>query len=94
MTVILELKPEVEAAARSEAQASGMPLEHYLQSFLERALPPSPQKQDQESIRRQRLEVLSRLQGKYAGLPGGSEDFAARKEEEKALEERRWAGNQ
>lgn len=92
MTVILELKPEVEAAARSEAQASGVPLEHYLQSFLERALP--PHKQDQENIRQQRLETLSRIQGKYAGLPGGSEDFAARKEEEKALEERRWVGNQ
>ena len=91
MTVILELKPEVEAAARSEAQASGMPLEHYLQSFLERALPQPPQ--DQESIRRQRLEILARVQGKYAGLSGGSENFAARKEEEKALEERRWVGD-
>ena len=94
MTVILELKPEVEAAARSEAQASGVPLEHYLQSFLERTLPQPPQEQDQESIRQQRLEILARVQGKYAGLPGGSEDFAARKEGEKALEERRWAGSQ
>ncbi len=88
MTVILELKPEVEAAARSEAQASGMQLEHYLQSFLERALPQPLQEHDQESIRRHRLEILARVQGKYAGLPGGSEDFAARKEWEKALEER------
>lgn len=94
MTVILELKPEVEAAARSEAKASGMPLEHYLQSFLERALPQPPHEQDQESIRRRRLEILARVQGKYAGLPGSSEDFAARKEEEKALEERRWNGKQ
>ena len=38
------------------------------------------------------MEFLSHLQGKYAGLPGGSEVFAARKEEEKALEERHWQG--
>lgn len=94
MTVILELKPEVEAAARSEAQASGMPLEHYLQSLLERTLPQSAQGQDQESIRRQRMEILARIQGKYAGLSGGSEEFAARKEEEKVLEERHWLKSQ
>lgn len=94
MTVILDLKPEVEAAARSEAQASGMPLEHYLQSFLERTLPQFTQGQDQESIRRQRIEILARVQGKYAGLPGGSEEFAAHKEEEKDLEERRWTKRQ
>jgi hypothetical protein len=89
VTVILELKPEVEAAARSEAQASGMPLEHYLQLFLEHSLP-RPQAEDAEAIRQRRMEILSRLQGKYAGLPGGSEEFSAQKAEEKAREERHW----
>ena len=56
--MILELKPEVEAAA-----------------------------EDAEAIRQRRMEILSRLQGKHAGLPGGSEEFATQKAEEKAREE-------
>lgn len=87
MTVLLELKPEVEAAAQAEAQAQGMPVERYLQSFLERTLPRIPQAEHDEIVRQQRMEVLARLQGKYAGLSGGSEEFAARKVEEKAREE-------
>ena len=87
MTVTLELKPSIEAAAKAEAQARGVAIENYLQAFLEQALPAPPQ-QDRETVRRQRMAILERLNGKYAGLPGGSEEFAAQKEEEKAREER------
>lgn len=89
MTVTLELKPSIEAAAKAEAQARGVAIENYLQSFLEQTLPVPPQ-QDLEVIRQQRMVILERLNGKYAGLPGGSEEFAAQKEEEKAREERFW----
>lgn len=89
MTVILELKPEIEAAAQAEAQAQGLPVESYLQSFLERTLPRVSEAENVESIRQQRMHILGRLQGKYAGL-GGSEGFAASKAEEKAREERHW----
>lgn len=81
MTVTLELKPELEAAAQAEARAQGVAVESYLQTFLEQSLP-RPQAEDAEAIRQRRMEVLSRLQGKYAGLPGGSEEFAAQKEAE------------
>ena len=89
MTVTLELKPNVEAAAKAEAQARGVAVENYLQSFLEQTLPLQTE-QDPEAIRQQRMAILDRLNGKYAGLPGGSEEFAAQKEEEKAREERFW----
>ena len=89
MTVTLELKPGVEAAATAEAKAQGIAIENYLQAFLEKSLP-RPSEDDSDGIRKRRMEILSRLQGKYAGLPGGSEVFAASKEEEKALEERHW----
>jgi len=87
MTVTLQLKPAVEAAAKAEARARGVAVENYLQAFLEQTLPVPPQ-QDLEAIRQQRMAILERLNGKYAGLPGGSEEFAAQKEEEKAREER------
>ena len=89
MTVTLELKPTLEAVAKSEAQARGVAVENYLQGILEQALP-RPTVQDPESIRQQRMAILGSLHGKYAGLPGGSEEFAAQKEEEKAREERFW----
>ena len=89
MTVTLDLKPTVEAAAKAEAQARGIAVENYLQSILEQVLP-RPAVHDPETIRQQRMAVLNRLNGKYAGLPGSSEDFAAEKEEEKAREERFW----
>ena len=79
MTVTLELRPDTEAAAKAAAQAEGVAIENYLQSFLEQALP-SVAVTDAEPVRRQRLEILKRLQGKYSGLPGGSEEFAAQKE--------------
>lgn len=88
MTVTLELKPEIEAAAYAEARAQGMPLEHYLQSFLERTLPQTSKSETDDETRQKRMEILARLQGKYACFPGGSEEFAARKAEEKALEKR------
>jgi len=87
MTVTLELKPAAEAAAIAEARARGIGVEDYLQSILEQALPTTTE-QDREAIRQQRMAVLDRLHGKYAGLPGGSDEFAASKEEEKAREER------
>ena len=90
MTVILELKPEIEAFAQAEAQAQGVPVERYLQSFLERTLPQTSKSESDDHIRQKRIEILARLQGKYARFPGGSEEFAARKTEEKALEERHW----
>ena len=89
MTVTLELKPTVEAAAKAEAQMRGVAVESYLQSFLEQALPQTME-QDKEAIRQERMAILDQLHGKYAGLPGGSEEFAAQKEEEKAHEERFW----
>ena len=89
MTVTLELKPTVEAVAKAEAQARGVAIENYLQSILEQALPQTAE-QDKEAIRQKRMVVLERLNGKYAGLPGGSDEFAAQKEEEKACEERFW----
>lgn len=89
MTVTLELKPTVEAAAKAEAQMRGVAVESYLQSFLEQALPQTME-QDKEAIRQERMAILDQLHGKYAGLPGGSEEFAAQKEEEKAREERFW----
>ena len=89
MTVTLELEPTIEAVAKAEAQARGVAVENYLQSFLEQTLP-RPAVQDPEAIRQQRMAVLERLHGKYAGLSGGSEEFAASKEEEKAREERFW----
>jgi len=91
MTVTLELKPSVEATAKAEAQAQGIAVEKYLQASLEQTLP-HPQDRNLETIRQQRIETLVRLQGKYAGLPGGSEGFAAQKKEEKAREERHWQG--
>lgn len=93
MTVTLELRPDTEAAAKAAAQAEGIRVENYLQSFLEQALPRLTEEAT-EHVRRQRTAVLERLQGKHAGLPGGSEAFAAQKEEEKAREERRWRGPQ
>ncbi len=90
MTVTLELKPGVEAVAKAEAQARGVAVENYLQAFLEQTLPVPPQ-QGLDAVRQQRIAILERLHGKYAGLPGGgSEEFAAQKEEEKAREERFW----
>ncbi len=38
MTVTLNLKPETEAALLAQAQATGMTLEDYLQSLVEREL--------------------------------------------------------
>ena len=89
MTVTLELKPTLEAVAKAEAQAKGVAVENYLQGILEQALP-RPAVQDPETVRQQRMTILNRLNGKYAGLPGGSEEFAAQKEEEKVREERFW----
>ena len=89
MTVTLELKPAAEAATIAEARARGIGVEDYLQSILEQVLPTTTE-QDKETIRQQRMAVLDRLNGKYAGLPGGSEEFAAAKKEEKAREERFW----
>ena len=89
MTVTLDLKPTVEAAAKAEAQAQGVAVENYLQSILEQVLP-RPAVPDPEAIRQQRMAILKTLHGKHAGLPGGSEEFAAQKEEEKAREERFW----
>lgn len=77
----------VEAAAIAEARARGIGVENYLQSILEQALP-LPAEQDREAIRQQRMAILDRLHGKYAGLPGSSEEFAASKQEEKVHEER------
>ena len=88
MTVTLELKPTVEAVAKAEARMRGVAVENYLQSILEEALP-LPAEQDREAIRQQRMAVLDRLHGKYAGLPGSSDEFAAEKEEEKAHEAQR-----
>lgn len=93
MTVTLELKPEVEAAARTEAQAKGLLVEAYLQSFLEQTLL-RPAEEEAETIRHQRMDILSRLQGKYYGMVGSSEEFAAQKAEEKAREERHWRNNE
>ena len=42
---------------------------------------------DEETIQQWRRKILSRLQGKYAGLSGGSEEFSAQKAEEKVREE-------
>ena len=80
MAVILELRPETEAAAVAEARTRGTTLENYLQGFLEQSFPAAPSKaEDLEAERRRRQEILSQLQGKYAHLPGGSEEFAAQK---------------
>ncbi len=92
-TVILELNPDIEAAGKAETQARDLAVESYLQAFLEQALPPAAE-QDRDTIRRKRLAILDRLHGKYAGIPGGSEEFAAQKEEEKAREERFWRENE
>jgi len=89
MTVTLELKSSVEAAAKAEAQARGVAVENYLQTILEQSLP-LPAEQDMEAVRQQRMAILERLHGKYADLPGGSGEFAAQKEEEKAREDRFW----
>ena len=78
MTVILELKPDIEAAGKAEAQARGLAVESYLQAFLEQTLPPAAE-QDRETIRRKRLAILDQLHGKYAGIPGGSEEKRRRK---------------
>lgn len=91
MAVTLELRPETEAAAAAEAQTRGTTLEHYLQTFLEQSLPFMPSGEEEiEAERQRRWGNLSRLQGKYAHLPGGSEEFSAQKAVEKALEERHW----
>jgi len=42
MTVTLHLKPEVEAGLMAQARASGMGLEEYLLSMVERAARPNP----------------------------------------------------
>ena len=89
MTVTLDLKPTVEAAAKAEAQARGVAVENYLQSILEQVLPRTAVA-DPEANRQQRMAILTTLHGKYAELPGGSEEFASQKEEEKAREERLW----
>lgn len=83
MTVTLELGPEIGAAAEAEARTQGVAVEIHLQTVLEQFLP-RPQAEGADAIQQQRMEILSRLQGKYAGLPGGSEEFAAQKAEEKA----------
>jgi hypothetical protein len=44
MTVILNLKPEVEAGLSAQAQASGMTVEEYLLSVVEGAVFPTMQK--------------------------------------------------
>lgn len=67
----------------------GVAVENYLQGFLEQA-PPQTREQDKEAIRQERMATLNQLHGRYAGLPCGSEEFAAQKEEEKAREERFW----
>lgn len=89
MTVTLTLPPDAEAAAQAAAQAEGIAVESYLESFLERTLP-RPVTGDAVQVRRRRMGILGQLRGKYAGLAGGSEEFAARKSEEKAREERHW----
>ncbi|HZP80518.1 MAG TPA: UPF0175 family protein [Chthonomonadaceae bacterium] len=42
MTVILELKPEVEARLQAQADAKGMSVEDFLQTLVERVLSPIP----------------------------------------------------
>ena len=80
MTVTLDLKPSLEAAVKAEAQVRGIAIENYLQSVLEQAIL-HPAKQDKEALRQKRMVILDKLHGKYAGLPGGSEEFAAQKEQ-------------
>lgn len=87
MTVTLELRPERGAAAEAEARTQGVAVETYLQTVLEQSLP-RPQAEDADAIRQRRMEILSRLQGKYARLLGGSEEFSAQKAGGKAREER------
>lgn len=66
-----------------------MTKETYLQAS-QKDFPSRPSGEDVEAARQWRLEILSRIQGKYVGLPGGSKEFAAQKAEEKAREERHW----
>ncbi len=57
--------------------------------FLEQSLPFVPSGEEEiEAERQRRWRNLSRLQGKYAHLPGGSAKFSAQKAAEKAREER------
>jgi hypothetical protein len=44
MTVIIELKPEVEERAKAEAEALGLPVEDYLESVIESRLVGSREK--------------------------------------------------
>jgi len=87
MTVTLELKPNLEAAAKAEAQVRGVAIENYLQSIVEQAIP-YPAEQNKEALRQKRMVILDQLHGKYAGLPSGSVTFALDKEAEKAREAR------
>ena len=88
MTVTLELRPDTEAAARAAAQAEGVGVEDFLKTLLEgQLLKPRQDLVGADS----REAALSRIQsGFYAGRLSPSDEFAARKEEEKALEERHW----
>lgn len=80
----LELRLGLEDTAIAEAQAQKMALESYLQVFLKKYFLRSP-KDASDKVRGHRVEILSCLQSKYVGLPGGNEVFAAHKKEEKAL---------
>lgn len=75
MTLTIELTPEEEARIRQEAAECGLETTEYAHRKLVG---------DAVNGARRKLSA----HGKYADVPGSSDDFAARKAAEKAREER------
>lgn len=74
MTLVIDLTEEQEQRLRELAAASGMEPAHYARELLA---------SDLAAARPRRS-----ARGKYAHIPAGSDEFAARKAEEKAREDR------
>ena len=82
----ITLKPETERAIEEAARRRGVTPEQIVETAVSQDLA----QDDPQGVSLRRREAIAAAQGKFAHLPGSTEEFMARKAEEKALEERRW----
>ncbi|MEZ4862535.1 MAG: hypothetical protein R3C14_14570 [Caldilineaceae bacterium] len=94
--MILTLTPELESALHQEAEREGTTPEGFILRILQQNLPRySPKTSTKMPVNEQQRTLQAIQQGKYAlsrqsGSQLASDSFAARKQVEKELEERRW----
>lgn len=94
--MILTLTPELESALHREAKREGTTPEGLVLQLLQQSLFPYVSNHAQKSSMNQQQRSLAAIQrGKYVrsvqpNTPFASDMFAAQKQAEKELEERRW----